>query len=101
MRLEFLNAPYSGNSPNIWLDVLHKGVKLKYRNPQQEMLGVPKGTAAVTGMVLGILLLLVIIVYIESVWLGSSIAFIYGLFVQIPGALVVKTWRRIRDWSAG
>jgi hypothetical protein len=31
IRLNYLNSPKNTNSPNIWLDVIHKGVKLIYR----------------------------------------------------------------------
>ena len=101
VRFQFLNAAHTEAQPSIWLDVLHKGVKLKFRVSRNEILGVPQPTAAISGTVLGFIFIGFVIVYAENIWTASLAAFLFGLFAQIPGAYFVKAWRRIRDWSAG
>ena len=45
-RFHFLNAVKTQNQPSVWLDVLHKGVRLDFRPPQVQILEVPQPRAA-------------------------------------------------------
>ncbi|MGA2138598.1 MAG: hypothetical protein ABSH14_07025 [Verrucomicrobiia bacterium] len=101
VRFHFLNAAQTQNRPSIWLDVLHKGVRLRFRVPQNEIMGVPQPRAALWGCVLGLLLFGLIIAFIQSVWLATLCALIYGFFAQVPGAWAVRSWRRLREWFGG
>lgn len=101
VRFHFLNAAATQNQPSIWLDILHKGVKLRFRVPQNQILGVPQPIAALVGALLGFVLLGVIITFIHSVWLAAFCSLVYGFFAQVPGAYVVKAWRSLRQWLGG
>jgi len=101
VRFTFLNAPRTERSPTIWLDVLHRGLKLEFRVAHNQILGVPQPTAALVGCIIAVLVIGIIIYSIHSVWLAATVAMIYGLFAQIPGAIAVKTWRRLQYFFGG
>jgi len=101
VRFHFLNAPKTQSQPTLWLDILHKGVKVKFQVPQPEIMGVPQTTAARIGIILGVAFLTWIIASVESVWLAALLAFMYGLVAQIPGAFLVRAWRQMKEWFGG
>jgi hypothetical protein len=98
VRLSFLNTAKTEKQPTIWLDILHKGVKVKFRVAHNEVLGVPQPHAGLMGAMLGFLLIGLIVVFVNTVWLAALIALIYGFFAQVPGAFVIKCWRWLREW---
>ena len=53
----------------IWLDILHKGVKTKFRGPQREFRGVPRPSALLVGSVLGIVVVAFVIATVGTLWL--------------------------------
>ncbi len=101
VRLQFLNAAKTQAGPTIWLEALHKGVKVKFRPARNEILGVPQPTAVWVGMTLGLFFLGFVIKFVHILWLATFFAFIYGLFAQIPGILLVKAWRWLRESFGG
>lgn len=101
VRLHFLNAAKTTNQPTIWLDVLHKGVKLEFRVPQGEVMGVNLQSASLAGIALGFILLGVLVSSIEKVWVAALVSLAFGLVAQFPGALVVRGWRWLRNAFGG
>lgn len=101
VRLTFLNAASGGKQPSLWLDILHKGVRLKFRVAQTEFLGVPQPAAALVGAALGLILLAAIITLVDTVWVAATVCFLYGLLVLVPGALSIKCWRWLKDSLGG
>ena len=101
LRFEFLNSAISTQQPSIWVDVLHKGVKCKFRIAQNMIFGVPKGDAAIIGAIFGLIVVFLLIIFINNVPISAFISFIIGLTVIIPGAFIVKIFRKIRDLLAG
>ena len=101
LRFQFLNAAISEHQPNIWVDVLHKGVKCKFRIAKNLVFGVPQPEAALVGTFVGLIAVGLIIIFLNSITLAALLSFIIGLFVIIPGAYSVKVLRKIRDWLAG
>ena len=101
IRFHFLNAAQTQDQPSIWLDVIHPGVKLKFHLPGNQILSVPQPIAASIGALTGIVVLGLIVWFAKTVWVGAVAAFVYGLFAQIPGACLVRLWRKIRDWLGG
>lgn len=97
VRLAFLNEARPEKQPSIWLDVLHKGVKVKFRVHQNEFLGVPQPAAALVGSALGIVFIGIVIALVNTVWIAALSCFIYGIMVLVPGALSIKLWRWLRD----
>ena len=101
VSLTYLNAARTEQQPTIWLDILHKGVKTKFRVAQPEFLGVPRFSAARVGSVLGIVVVALVIATVETLWLAAILSFLYGLLVLLPGAASIKLWRRFRDLFGG
>ena len=101
VRFHFLNAAKTQNQPTIWLDVVHKGVKLQFRVPQNEVLGVPQPMAALIGAILGFVLVGIIITFVQTVWIAALVSFIYGFLAQLPGAYAIRMWRGLREWFGG
>ncbi|HEY2931073.1 MAG TPA: hypothetical protein VGK99_04950 [Acidobacteriota bacterium] len=66
VRFTFLNAPTS-DKPSLWLDILHKGVRLKFRLAQTQFLGVPQPAAALVGAALSLVVLAVVVSLVDSV----------------------------------
>jgi len=101
VSFQYLNAADSEEQPTIWLDVLHKGVKCKFRVAQNQFLGVPQPTAALVGTLVGLIAVGFVVIYIESLPIVALLSFFLGLVVLVPGAYTVKVFRKIRDWLAG
>lgn len=98
IRLTFLNAAKTVDIPNIWVDVLHPGVRLKYRVVHQQFLGVPQPGAALTGTLLGIIIVVpVIVTTVNTPWIISTLSFVYGVTVLLPGVLILKLWQWAKD----
>lgn len=94
----FLNAAKNADrGPSLWLDVVHKGVKLRYRKAAPpEVFGVPQPSAALVGAASGLVAIPLLIAQITSLPIAVALAFLYGLFAQLPGVLAIKAWRRFR-----
>jgi hypothetical protein len=101
VRFHFLNAARTEKQPSIWLDVLHRGVKLKFQIPQNQILGVAQPRAALVGAILGFLLVGTIIVSINTVWIAALISLVYGFIAQVPGAWTIRAWRWTRESFGG
>ena len=101
VRLSFLNSAKSTATPSIWLSVLQKGIRLKLRSPQTEHFGVAHPIAATVGVASG----LVVIPLIMQTNLDAdyiiALAYVYGLAVIVPGAFIVRAYRRARDFIGG
>ena len=101
VRFTYMNTTSGPHPPMIWLDILHKGVKTKFRVAQPEFLGVPQYSAAQVGSVLGIVVVALVIATVETPWVAAVLSYVYGLLVLLPGAASIKLWRRIRDLFGG
>jgi len=101
VRFHFLNASKTHNQPSLWLDVLHKGVRHKFRVPQNQIFGVPQPRAALIGVLVGFLLLGLLVATVETLWLSAVSSLLYGFVAQLPGALLIRGWRATRDWFGG
>lgn len=98
---QYLNAANTEAQPSIWLDVLHTGVKLKFRVAPVSILGVPRPSAAFAGLIVGLLFVGLVISYIDSLWIASISTFTFGLIAQLPGAYTIKTFRKMREFISG
>jgi len=95
-RFSYLTTSAQGASPSLWLDVVHPGVKLKYRVKLNLAFGVAQPVAGIVGLLIGVALLLLAAQFIQPGWILVSAAFGYGLVAQLPGAMAVHAWRRAR-----
>ena len=101
IRFNFLNTAITQNQPNIWLDILHKGVKLKFGVAHKKILEVPQPTAGWVGLIIGLFVVGAVVYLSHTVWLAAILSFVYGIFAQIPGALAVKAWRWLKNMLGG
>lgn len=101
IKITYLNSALSSSTPSIWLAVALKGVKLKFRGPQNQVFGVPQGQAAFVGVLIGFVVLVALAVLASEPWIIAVIAMTYGFVAQIPGAYTVKLLRRIREALGG
>lgn len=103
VRLTYLNsAKVQGNeTPKIWLSVFKKGVKLKFRNPQSQIFGVPQPRAAFFGVFIGVAVIITLVLLVQNSWVIAISAFAYGLIAKIPGAFSIKFLQRIRELIGG
>ncbi|MCP5200412.1 MAG: hypothetical protein H6977_10385 [Gammaproteobacteria bacterium] len=101
IQLAFLNNPHADNSPNIWLSIIQKGVRLKYQAPQPEIYGVAQPLAAFWGVVIGLIYAAVVVTTISEPAHIAGAVLVYGLVAQIPGAWAVKLYRRLRELIGG
>jgi hypothetical protein len=101
VRFTFFNAGKTEKQPSLWLDIVHKGVKIKFRVAHNKFMGVSQPSAAIVGSLLGFVLLGIVIAFVDTVWVAALISLIYGLLVLVPGALSIKLWRWFRDYFGG
>lgn len=100
-RFQFLNAPKTVNDPTIWVDLLHKGIKLEYKHPPDKCLGVSRNASVLVGFLLGFMFLALVSSLIPSLFFSSFLCFIYGSFAIFPGAYTVKLINKVRSWTTG
>ena len=98
VRFAFLNTAIGGRSPSIWLDIQHKGVKLEFRRPAVEVLGVPQAQANLAGVLVTVPVAAGLIALAPPTWLAVIASLVYGFIAQLPGVLVIKLarWLRMR-----
>lgn len=101
IRFEFLNEAESEEQPEIWLDVLHKGVRCKFRPLQDQFMGVAKPTATLVGNMIGMLAVGLILIYAENTLTAAILSYIIGVTVVLPGIYAIKAHRKIRNWFVG
>jgi hypothetical protein len=98
VRFSLLTTPREDTGPTVWLDILHKGVKVDFRLPRPEILGVPQQLAAAVGLGLGAVVYAAVALYFQTVWSAALVTLVVGMSAQIPGALIVRLWRKIKTW---
>lgn len=101
IRFEYLNISKTEKQPTIWLEIVHPGVVLKFRHPQNQIFGVPQPMAALAGVLLGLLFATLLYAYSPYVWLVAFGSLLFGLTAQVPGAYVIRAFRRVRGWITG
>lgn len=101
IKITYLNSAKGTSMPNIWLSVVQKGVRLKFQGPQNEILGIPQGQAALFGVFIGIVVLIALSLFISEPWIVAIVAMTYGLVAQLPGAYTIKLMRRAKEAIGG
>lgn len=101
IKITYLNSAKSPSAPTIWLSAALKGVKLRFRGPQNQILGVPQGQAAFVGVLIGIAVLMALALLVSDPWVIATGAMTYGLVAQLPGAYSIKLLRTVREAIGG
>ncbi len=101
IRFQYLNISKSEQQPTIWLEIVHPGVLLKFRPPQNQIFGVPQPTAALAGVLLGLLLATLLYAYCPFIWIIAFGSLFFGFIAQVPGAFLIRAFRRVNSWITG
>jgi hypothetical protein len=101
VRISYLNSAESDEIPSIWLSATIKGVKVKFRIPQEQIHGIPRPHAAIMGVIIGLILIIPLVIYIPNTWIVAFLAIVYGFVAQVPGALFIKMMRNLREVIGG
>ena len=101
VRIAYLNAARTELQPTLWMDIVHKGVRIKLRVPKNEFMGVSQPNAVLVGSALGFLVILAVVIFVEAVWVAAIICMLYGLVVVVPGAACIKSWHWLRNLMGG
>jgi len=97
IRITYLNSAKGSKVPTIWVSVLQKGVKLKFRVLQRNIFGIPQTHAALAGLVIGVAVIIVLGLFVSNHWIAIVVALTYGLIAQLPGAYILKFLQKIRE----
>jgi len=101
VKIEFLNAADTDERPCILLEILQKGIICKFKVAQQLFMGVPQQTAALVGSIVGLFTILIMLYYMNNIWLSGVAVYFIGLIVLVPGAYTIKIYRKVKKWLAG
>lgn len=102
VTVTYLNSVNTNdNNPTLWLSVSLKGVKVKFKPPQNEIYGVPQNLAALVGLLIGLVIVITLLSISNNIWLVASVSYVFGLIAQLPGAFVIKLTRRLREFIGG
>ena len=97
VTLSYLNAAHTEASPHLWLSANVKGVVLKFRVAARQIFGVPIQHAGIVGMISGLVAIVPLVFYVGNDWAIALLALTYGLLAQLPGALLVRGLRLMRQ----
>lgn len=105
-RLSYLSSnPNDDNFPVVCISTLSKGLKLKEKLQPHLVLspifGVPIPVAIIRALILAVLVVLVCGLWLENIWVASSICMIFGLSGQVFGAVAYKVERFIVELVTG
>lgn len=101
VRLIYLSSANENTAPNIWLAITKKGVKLKYSVPQNQILGVPQPQAAFLGVFIGLAVVVFLVLLTSNIWIVAFIALTFGFVAQLPGAYIIKLFRKLKEVVSG
>lgn len=106
IRFSYLcTNPNDDNEPSIYISSLSKGLRLKKQKLPWVVLnpifGVPIPIAIIRALIISVLVLIGTGLFIENVWLASSICMFVGLTGQIFGAAAYKVERFILNLISG
>lgn len=83
-------VPNSNETPYIFVDLVHPGVKLIQKYSENEFLGVPMSRATFWGVILTLVWVIFASVWLLNPWLISFSSAIIGLMAILPGAIVCR-----------
>lgn len=101
IKVAYLNDANVNETPEIHLTTLTKGLRVKFKLPQNQILGVPQPQAGLAGTLIGVIGIFPLIIFSPNSWIIGIGALIYGLFAQFPGAYAIKLYRFLREFIGG
>ena len=104
IRLTYLVAAAPNTSPFINVTTQTKGVRIKekpYPQAISHLWGVPIVHAAIVGIVAGVIITGLVVLNIKTLWIAASVCFVVGVFGNVPGALLIKSYKWLRTKLIG
>lgn len=86
-------VPNGSEGPAVWLDILHEGVRVQYRQAVPQIHGVPVRLALSIGLITCLVVLALSSFFISEAWAAAVICLVFGLFAQSIGAFVYRALR--------
>jgi hypothetical protein len=90
------SVPGGQDPPLAWVDLLHKGTQIVFREPAHEIHGVPVRLALPLGLVICTGVLLVAAFLTKPPWAAALLCLLAGLFAQSLGAFTYRAARYIK-----
>ena len=98
LQFTYLSTLLNNNSHHgIWVEMIYPGLKFKQQFQTIKIHDVLSTQALPLGLIALLFILLLSILYIDSIWIASIVCMISGLMAQSIGAYIYKTFNFIRN----
>jgi hypothetical protein len=101
VRFTYLCIANSDQPPEIYVEIQHQGVLVKFQPPTPQYMDVPQARAALLGSMIGIAALAAISKFSLASAAIGLVALVYGLLAVVPGAVMYRVLRKIKRWLIG
>ena len=89
-------VPPSVAGPAVWVDIMHKGIKVEYMAPGPRVHGVPQKSAIGFGLAISAVTLVAFGIYSPDPWLTAFVCIFVGLFAQSIGAVLYRVLKLLK-----
>ena len=72
-------------------------MKVKFRVPLAQVLQVELPLASIAGIAIGFLCIFPLVVLVSNTWIVALVSMSYGLIALWPGAIFIRSVRKIRE----
>lgn len=104
IRFTYTTNVFPDNEPAILVSSQNAGVRIKYKQPYQpiwHLWGIPLADAALSGIIIGVLIWYAIINSISTLWIASLVCLLIGFLGSALGAALIKLYKFIRNRLIG
>lgn len=84
------SVPGENQGPSVWVDLLHQGVRIQYRQIVPHVHGAPARAALLVGLLASAVTLALASLYISEPWAAGLICLTVGLVAQSIGAMLYR-----------
>jgi hypothetical protein len=96
--LTYLTTVPSGTEgPSVWLDTLHKGVRVRYQPLVPQVHGVPIKIAVAVGLAAAIATLALASIFLTEPWAAATVCLLVGLIAQSIGAWLYRAYLFVKS----
>ena len=88
-------------TPMVYVSTILKGGRLIRRVKTPLIFGVPVGLAAIRGIVVALLALLMCGLFVKNIWMAAALCMSLGLCAQMVGAFLYKVQQRVKRLISG
>lgn len=84
------SVPGGNQGPSVWVDLLHQGVRIQYRQLGPQVHGAPVRAAILVGLLACVVTLVLASLYISEPWAAGLVCLVVGLIAQSIGAILYR-----------